>query len=144
MYEIFIASNGFVLRVASQEDRIAFLNSQWHELSDAAISDAGMSVYESFVGPHNTSVAKYGSIVFIPPPPPTEEDLFTQLRAVRDAKLGDTDKYLLADYPSSADSLAAIRAYRQTLRDLPGQEGAPWDGGGELTPWPELPAVQGV
>lgn len=144
MYGIFIASNGFVLRVASQEDRIAFLNSQWHELSDAAISDAGMSVYESFVRPHNTSVAKYGSIVFIPPPPPTEEDLFTQLRAVRDAKLGDTDKYLLADYPSSADSLAAIRAYRQTLRDLPGQEGAPWDGGGELTPWPELPAVQGV
>ena len=103
-----------------------------------------MSVYESFVGPHNTSVAKYGSIVFIPPPPPTEEDLFTQLRAVRDAKLGDTDKYLLADYPSSADSLAAVKAYRQTLRDLPGQEGAPWDGGGELTPWPELPAVQGV
>lgn len=49
MYGIFIASNGFVLRVASQEDRIAFLNSQWHELSDAAISDAGMSVYESFV-----------------------------------------------------------------------------------------------
>lgn len=144
MYGIFIASNGFVLRVASHDDRIAFLNSQWHELSDAAISDAGMSVYESFVGPHNTSVAKYGSIVFIPPPPPTEEDLFTQLRAVRDAKLGDTDKYLLADYPSSADSLAAIRAYRQTLRDLPGQEGAPWDGGGELTPWPELPAVQGV
>lgn len=144
MYGIFIASNGFVLRVASQDDRIAFLNSQWHELSDAAISDAGMSVYESFVGPHNTSVAKYGSIVFIPPPPPTEEDLFTQLRAVRDAKLGDTDKYLLADYPSSADSLAAIRAYRQTLRDLPGQEGAPWDGGGELTPWPELSAVQGV
>ena len=144
MYGIFIASNGFVLSVASQEDRIAFLNSQWHELSDAAISDAGMSVYESFVGPHNTSDAKYGSIVFIPPPPPTEEDLFTQLRAVRDAKLGDTDKYLLADYPSSADSLAAIRAYRQTLRDLPGQEGAPWDGGGELTPWPELPAVQGV
>lgn len=144
MYGIFIASNGFVLRVVSQEDRIAFLNSQWHELSDAAISDAGMSVYESFVGPHNTSVAKYGSIVFIPPPPPTEEDLFTQLRAVRDAKLGDTDKYLLADYPSSADSLAAIRAYRQTLRDLPAQPGAPWDGGGELTPWPELPAVQGV
>ncbi|WP_302413131.1 tail fiber assembly protein [uncultured Desulfovibrio sp.] len=144
MYGIFIASNGFVLRVASQEDRIAFLNSQWHELSDAAISDAGMSVYESFVGPHNTSVAKYGSIVFIPPPPPTEEDLFTQLGAARDAKLTATDKYLLPDYPISADALSAVKAYRQTLRDLPGQEGAPWDGGGELTPWPELPAVQGV
>jgi len=78
------------------------------------------------------------------PPPPTEEELFTQLRAARDAKLTATDKYLLPDYPVNADSLAAVKAYRQTLRDLPGQEGAPWDGGGELTPWPELPAVQGV
>ncbi|MDY0204729.1 MAG: phage tail assembly chaperone [Desulfovibrio desulfuricans] len=34
-----------------------------------------------------------------------------------------------------------IKAYRQFLRDLPAQEGAPWDGGGELTPWPELPEV---
>ena len=50
----------------------------------------------------------------------------------------------LPDYPISADALSAVKAYRQTLRDLPGQEGAPWDGGGELTPWPELPAVQGV
>ncbi|WP_303193318.1 tail fiber assembly protein, partial [uncultured Desulfovibrio sp.] len=82
--------------------------------------------------------------VFIPPPPPTEDELFTQLRVARDAKLTATDKYLLPDYPISADALSAVKAYRQTLRDLPGQEGAPWDGGGELTPWPELPAVQGV
>lgn len=73
--------------------------------------------------------------------PPTEEELFAQLRAVRDAKLTATDKYLLPDYPISADSLTAIKTYRQALRDLPDQDGAPWDGGGDATPWPEVPEV---
>lgn len=34
----------------------------------------------------------------------------------------------------------AVQAYRQALRDIPAQEGAPWDGGGKETPWPDLPA----
>ena len=63
----------------------------------------------------------------------------SRLRDVRDARLTDTDKYLLADFPISAENLAAIKAYRQALRDLPSQPGAPWDGGGELTPWPIKP-----
>lgn len=67
-----------------------------------------------------------------------------RLRTERDARLVATDKYLLADYPISPEELVTIKAYRQFLRDLPAQEGAPFDGGGELTPWPELPAVQGV
>ena len=29
--------------------------------------------------------------------------------------------------------------YRQKLRDLPKEDGAPWDGGGEETPWPINP-----
>ncbi len=29
--------------------------------------------------------------------------------------------------------------YRQTLRDLPSQDGFPWDGGDEETPWPSEP-----
>ena len=62
-----------------------------------------------------------------------------RLRTERDARLADTDKYLLADYPISTEELGNIRTYRQALRDLPDQPGAPWDGGGELTPWPELP-----
>lgn len=68
-------------------------------------------------------------------------DLFTALRHARDARLDATDKYLLSDYPISESDLGAIKAYRQALRDLPAQPGAPWDGGGELTPWPELPSV---
>lgn len=62
--------------------------------------------------------------------------LFAALRAARDARLMDTDKYLLADYPISAADLEAVKAYRTALRNLPDQPGAPWDGGGKATPWP--------
>lgn len=71
----------------------------------------------------------------------TTAELFSRLRAIRDSKLSSTDKYLLPDYPISTDSLAFVKIYRDALRDLPEQPGAPWDGGGELTPWPELPSV---
>lgn len=64
--------------------------------------------------------------------------LFAQLREARDAKLAATDFYLAADYPIEADKLEAVKTYRQALRDLPEQNGAPWDGGGEATPWPTL------
>ena len=64
---------------------------------------------------------------------------YAALRSARDERLADTDKYLLADYPIGAENLAAVKLYRFALRDLPDQPGAPWDGGGELTPWPELP-----
>ena len=74
-------------------------------------------------------------------PPPTEEELFVQLRDARATRLDATDKYLMPDYPISTEGLAEVKAYRQALRDLPAQPGAPWDGGGELTPWPELPTV---
>ena len=74
-------------------------------------------------------------------PSPTAHELSTALRSQRDAKLSATDKYLLADYPISPEEFVAIKTYRQLLRDLPAQPGAPWDGGGELTPWPELPSV---
>lgn len=73
-------------------------------------------------------------------PAPTEAELFQQLRAERDRRLTATDYLLMQDYPIPADQRTAVQAYRQALRDLPAQEGAPWDGGGEETPWPELPA----
>ena len=73
-------------------------------------------------------------------PAPTEVELFQQLRALRDRRLAATDFLLMPDYPISGEQRAVVQAYRQALRDLPAQEGAPWDGGGEATPWPELPA----
>lgn len=76
------------------------------------------------------------------PEPQSVEDMFLILRFLRDMRVASTDKYLLADYPVSAAKLAEIKVYRQALRDLPAQPGAPWDGGGDLTPWPELPTVE--
>jgi len=66
--------------------------------------------------------------------------VFGYLRTERDRRLAATDFLLMPDYPISDDQRAVVQAYRQALRDLPAQSGAPWDGGGEATPWPELPA----
>lgn len=74
-------------------------------------------------------------------PAPTTTQKYENLRASRDVRLADMDKFLLADYPISERDLALVKAYRAALRDLPDQPGAPWDGGGDETPWPELPAV---
>ena len=64
-----------------------------------------------------------------------------RLRTERDARLAATDKYLLSDYPIGTENLEKIKAYRQALRDLPSLDGAPFDGGGEQTPWPTPPEV---
>lgn len=72
----------------------------------------------------------------VTPPPLTADQLFAALRAARDARLADTDKMLLPDYPITAEALEHVKAYRAALRDLPDQPGAPWDGGGIETPWP--------
>lgn len=73
-------------------------------------------------------------------PSPTEEQLYAALRIARDLRLACTDKMMLADYPINTDNLALVREYRTALRDLPDQNGAPWDGGNEATPWPDSPA----
>ncbi len=71
----------------------------------------------------------------------TESELFANLRAERDRRIAATDYLLTPDYPVAADMLAEVKAYRTALRDLPQAEGAPFDGGGEATPWPAMPAV---
>lgn len=73
------------------------------------------------------------------PVPQTEAELFQQLRTERDRRLTATDYLLMQDYPLDNPLKEAVQLYRQALRDLPAQSGAPWDGGGEATPWPELP-----
>lgn len=70
----------------------------------------------------------------------SEAARFERLRAERDRRLTATDYLLMPDYPLSDDQRTILQVYRQALRDLPAQEGAPWDGGGDETPWPELPA----
>ena len=87
------------------------------------------------------------------PPPPTVEELFNMLRSFRDARINSVlwmrerhaDELELGKETSlTQEQYTALLTYIQALRDLPAQPGAPWDGGGELTPWPELSAVQGV
>ena len=68
--------------------------------------------------------------------PETEAERFELLRMARDAKLAATDYLVAPDYPLTNEQRAAVTAYRQALRDLPAQEGAPWDAGGPATPWP--------
>lgn len=57
-------------------------------------------------------------------------------RAKRDKLLKDTDWTQTLDAPVSAASKAALRAYRQELRDLPQNEDWP-----ECI-WPELPEIE--
>lgn len=61
---------------------------------------------------------------------------FQDLREERNKRLAATD-YLVLDYPLTTEQLQQVRIYRQTLRDLPNQEDAPYLEG---IPWPELPA----
>ncbi len=73
-------------------------------------------------------------------PEKSREELLRMLRAARDIRLAATDYLMLPDAPLASGRKAALTIYRQALRDLPQQDGAPWDGGGELTPWPQAPA----
>lgn len=72
----------------------------------------------------------------------SEPARFARLRAERDSRIAATDYLIMPDYPLAEDYRAAVQSYRQALRDLPTKEGAPWDGGGEATPWPAMPDVQ--
>lgn len=71
--------------------------------------------------------------------PDTVEERFRMLRNARDAKVAATDYMQTLDYPLNEEKRTLLALYRQALRDLPSKAGAPWDGGGELTPWPTAP-----
>ena len=82
------------------------------------------------------------------PLPPTEEELFDRLRSFRDARITDVlwmrerhaDELELGKKPTlTPEQYTALLTYIQELRDLPVQPGAPWDGGGNETPWPVKP-----
>lgn len=139
MYRIFIY-NGIVLNVDNDADAEMLLKKGGIELSPEEIRALGMSGYEHLVSQSNTTVSADGVIIFTPPAAPSLESLFTNLRTERDRRLSATDYLLMPDYPLNDTLKGAVQLYRQALRDLPAQEGAPWDGGEEGTPWPELPA----
>lgn len=67
----------------------------------------------------------------------SNEQRFLRLRTERDIRLAATDYYVMADYPSEEMMKERVLAYRQSLRDLPSQPGAPWTD--DTIPWPQNP-----
>ena len=81
----------------------------------------------------------------------TINSLFSNLRSERDTRIyavlwmreRHADELELGKETSlTPEQYTELLTYIQALRDLPAQPGAPWDGGGDLTPWPELPSVE--
>lgn len=110
------------LAAADYDDQVAPFVTLWQD-EKARIDQAAAEAEAARLAEYNSEAAR-----------------FERLRAERDRRLTATDYLLMPDYPISDDQRAVVQAYRQALRDLPAQEGAPWDGGGDETPWPELPA----
>lgn len=73
--------------------------------------------------------------------PDTVEERFQMLRQVCESRLAQTDYAMNIDYPITEASKTALLAYRKAIRELNHQTGAPWDGGGSLTPWPVMPNI---
>jgi len=77
---------------------------------------------------------KWGPIAeYVPPAPPTEEEVAAQVRSQRDRLLAKTDWTQAADVPQATKDKWA--PYRQALRDVPQQEGFPYN-----VTWPTPPA----
>ena len=76
-------------------------------------------------------------------PAKTEDELKEEaeiaVRAKRDALIAKTDYLLAVDYPISAEDLEAVKVYRQALRDVPQQEGFPYN-----IEWPTKPEVKKI
>ena len=64
---------------------------------------------------------------------------FARLREERNLRLYLSDRYMVIDCHRNHSErfIAMMKAYRQALRDLPAQAGAPWTPG--TVPWPERP-----
>lgn len=68
----------------------------------------------------------------------TYEELAREARDKRDRLLDQSDWFLMPDYPAKAEDLAAVKTYRQNLRDISKQAGFPSD-----IVWPNKPEVLG-
>lgn len=78
-----------------------------------------------------------------PLPPLTAQEIENAVVELRNVFLADTDWTVLVDSPFTDTQRTAWTTYRQSLRDLPSNEGYPWDGVYNYTNWPQ-PPVTGV
>jgi len=109
------------LTMEDYDDQVAPFVTLWQD-EEARIDQAAAEAEAARLAEYNSETAR-----------------FERLRSERDQRLAATDYLLMPDYPLSDDQRTILQVYRQALRDLPSQEGAPWDGGAEDTPWPEIP-----
>lgn len=75
-----------------------------------------------------------GGYQIIQNPEPDDSMIAKVIRDKRDNLIGETDYYLMPDYPSNPQNLEELKVYRQALRDVPKQEGFPRD-----VRWPDVP-----
>lgn len=75
-----------------------------------------------------------GGYQIIQNPEPDNSMVAKAIRDKRDNLIGETDYYLMSDYPSNPQNLEELKVYRQALRDVPKQEGFPRD-----VRWPDVP-----
>lgn len=75
-----------------------------------------------------------GRYQIIQNPEPDDSMVAEAIRDKRNNLIGETDYYLMPDYPSNPQNLEELKVYRQALRDIPKQEGFPRD-----VRWPDVP-----
>lgn len=75
-----------------------------------------------------------GKYQIVENPPVSLGILAENVRSERDRRLAETDYYMMPDYPSDPNNIEEMKAYRQSLRDIPKQEGFP----SKFT-WPDVP-----
>ena len=108
---------------------------------------------EGYVNGERMTVKTYGPLPdgwSGTPPAPTTEELFDMLRSFRDGRISavlwmrerHSDELALGKETTlTPEQYTELLTYIQALRDIPAQPGVPWDGGGELTPWPAKPEI---
>lgn len=75
-----------------------------------------------------------GKYQIVENPPVSLEILAENARSERDRRIAETDYYMMPDYPSDPNNIEEMKAYRQSLRDIPKQEGFP-----SKFAWPDVP-----
>ncbi len=90
---------------------------------------------------HHTAWVKpfLGEWMAINNPPVPVRSPSMEIRRERDTLLAMCDWTQLPDSALSDEEKLAWQTYRTALRNLPQQEGFPWDGEDEEIPWPEYP-----
>ena len=127
------------VNVDNDEDAQKYVDQGAKELSQDEITET-FGDLAAWASPLTVKVSEDGKSIesFTPTVDiePTVDELAARARNKRDALISETDYLLMPDYPIGAESLDAVKAYRQALRDVPEQEGFP-----ASIVWPELPEV---